>query len=178
MIQLIKWKWAGISFLFFVFMFWFINFAPMTMPELLKITNGETILDLHQKGYSPDEAYGVLERFGEAGRNYNLKVIIPVDFIFPLSYGLFYFIMLTLLFKPLLAGKSWLIGLVGVLACFTDWVENIFIMFLLLNYPQRLDGVASMASNLTLAKGMLIMLSMLLVLVGLVLLGVRKIRGK
>ncbi len=159
-----------ISFLLFMFMYYLINNSSFGLSKLLEITGGQSILDMEMmKGYSVDRAYEIFEALGETGRAFNLKYIIPLDFPFPLTYGLFYFMTITFLVKKQFEKmkKPWMFGLVGLLPALFDWLENIMVIQLLLNYPERLEGIVKMASLFTQFKSFFIMGSMILIIMGL-----------
>ncbi len=161
---------AIISFVLFMCMLFIINGSPFGLAKLVEITGGQSILDMEMmKGYSVERAYEILGALGEDGRAFNMKYIIPMDFPFPLAYGLFYFITLTLIMKNIRvsAKRPWLIGIVGLCAALFDWLENIMIINLLESYPERLVGIAKMASIFTQLKSLFIMTSMLLIILGL-----------
>ena len=163
-----------------MFMNFLINYSPYGLSKLVEITGGHSILDMEMQGYSVDKAYELLDALGEEGRAFNMKFIVPLDFPFPLSYGLFYFITLTLILKTIRSNikRPWLIGLVGVCATLLDWSENIMIINLLQNYPQRQNEIVKIASIFTQLKGLFIMISMFLIVVGLLVIIFRRFMPK
>lgn len=182
--DLISIKTALIAFIFFMGMFFLINGSFIGTAKLLEITGGHNILDMELRGYTAEKAYNILEALGEDGRAFNIKYIIPLDFPFPLSYGFFYFTVLSLVAKHLfIKMKSpWLFGLFGVAATFFDWAENVAIIQLLKHYPQQLKGIAATANLFTQLKSLFILSSVGLIFLGLMALLMRKIyfnvRGK
>ena len=169
-----------VSFVLFICMYFLINHSPFGVDKLVEITGGHGILDMEMGGYSADRAYEILEALGEEGRAFNMKYIVPLDFPFPLSYGLFYFMTLTLIMKNIRkrAKRPWIAGSIGLAAALFDWLENIMIINLLRNYPQRLDGVAKIASVLTQLKTLFLIISTLLVIVGLLFLMIKRLNRK
>lgn len=171
---------AIIALVLFMCMNFLINGSPYGLGKLIEITGGHSILDMELMGYSVDRAYEVLEALGEEGRAFNMKFIVPLDFAFPLTYGLFYFVTLTLIMKNIRKNikKPWLIGLVGVFATLFDYLENIMVINLLQSYPNRLDGVAKIASVFTQLKSLFIVLSMVVIIAGLLIIIIKKINLK
>lgn len=157
-------------FVFFMCMNLLINGSPYGLAKLVALTNGHSILDMEFGGYSVDRAYEILGALGAEGRNFAMKYIVPLDFPFPLSYGLFYFVTLTLLGKSILKNlkNPWLFGIVGAAAALFDWLENIMVIILLRNYPRRLAGVATTASVFTQLKALFIISSIVLIMAGLI----------
>lgn len=157
-----------------------INGKPYGTAQLLEITGGVNIPDVEMSGYSPQRAYDILTAQGEAGRAFYLRYIIPQDVLLPLLYALFYAITLTWLAQRLFLANHFLqgIGLVGLCAGLADWGENLCLLILLLNYPQRLDMLARIASIFTVVKTGLSLLSMGLILIGVIWLFAQTVRTK
>jgi hypothetical protein len=76
-------------FIIFVIILCIINGKGIGVAKLEQITNGVGILDM-EPGYSVEKAYKILDGQGIEGRSYYLKRILPMDFIFPLTYLFFY----------------------------------------------------------------------------------------
>jgi hypothetical protein len=150
-----------------------INFGPFGLTALQHQYPGATILDM-MFNYTPDQAYQNLALLGPQGVQQYLALHV-FDYLFPLTYAVFYFTALSLIGRSLLPAGSvfqqvrWL----GLLAGLTDILENLLILPILLNYPARLDGLARAASVATLIKTPLSMLCLLMVLVGGLVVGVR-----
>lgn len=173
----ISFKNVMISFLIFMLMYYLINFSPIGLVKLTVITGGHSILDMEMGGYSVNQAYDILEALGEEGRNFEMKYIVPLDFPFPLAYGSFYFLLISLLTKNIFKKmkRPWLIGLIGFCATLFDWLENVMIIQLLNNYPQRIEDVATLANIFTRLKSTFTMISMLLIVLGCIVLLVKRI---
>lgn len=134
-LQKATWKKALLGTLFFAAMFVLINASAWGVAGLLRITGGHTILDF-ARGYSADKAYAMLTALGEAGRAFYRTRILPIDFVFPLSYMLCYAGWTALLLKHVApkGRAAWLLA-VPVLAMACDWAENIGILAMLRGYP-------------------------------------------
>lgn len=160
--------------------YYMISFSDIGVAKLMEITGGQNILDLEMGGYSVEKAYDVLEGLGEEGRAFNLKYIIPIDLLFPITYGLFYFVTLTWLATGLFQRMKhpWLIGLIGWVAPVFDFFENWNIYRLLTHYPERLERVAQMADIWTRLKAVSVGISTILVVVGVIVLMVKRFKLK
>ncbi|PKM94900.1 MAG: hypothetical protein CVU84_08220 [Firmicutes bacterium HGW-Firmicutes-1] len=169
-----------ISFFVFMAMYYLISFSPIGLAKLTEITNGNSILDMEMGGYTVDQAYEILTALGEEGRGFEMKYIIPIDFPFPLAYGIFYFMLLSTLAKGIFSKmkKPWLIGLIGFGATIFDWLENAMIIQLLNNYPQQLQDVAKLANIFTRLKSTFITISMFLIVIGFVVFMVKRFLPK
>jgi hypothetical protein len=120
-----------------------INGKPLGIAQLQEITGGPTILDMTFTT-SPDQVYAVLLALGDAGRAFDLTRIVPLDLVFPFTYGLFLALGISWALSCLLPeGSPWfLLNLAPVLAAAADYCENAGVITLLLTYPARLDPVA------------------------------------
>ena len=120
-----------------------INGKPFGLAQLHEITGGATILDMTFTT-SPSQVYAVLDALGRSGRAFDLTHIVPLDLVFPFTYGLFLALGISWGLSRLLPeGSPWLLlNLAPVLAAAADYAENAGVITLLLTYPARLDFVA------------------------------------
>ncbi len=116
---------------------------PFGIAQLQVITGGPTILDMTFTT-NPPQVYAVLDALGEAGRAFDLTHIVPLDLIFPFTYGLFLALGISWALSRLLPeGSPWfLLNLAPVFAAVADYCENAGVITLLLTYPARLDPAA------------------------------------
>lgn len=120
-----------------------INGKPFGLAQLREITGGPTILDMTFTT-NPQQVYAVLDALGEAGRTFDLTRIVPLDLVFPFTYGLFLAIGISWALSRLLPDDSpwFLLNLAPVFAAAADYCENAGVITLLLTYPARLDPAA------------------------------------
>jgi hypothetical protein len=118
--------------------------------------------------YTPDQAFAMIEKYGEAGRDLYLKIELTADIIYPIIYTLFYGLLLSWLFQRGFKSESPMqkYNVMPVGAWFFDLLENIGIVSMLAMYPSQPAAMAS----LTMLFGSLKWLSFL-VTIGLVLYG-------
>ena len=83
---------------FFIVMLWLIDYSPIGLAGLLKVSGGVSILDFETR-YSADFAYDWLTRMGRAGRDFYLTKVMPLDIVYPPSLALFLFMWSSLLAK-------------------------------------------------------------------------------
>lgn len=120
-----------------------INGKPFGLARLHEITGGATILDMTFTT-GPESVYAVLSALGDAGRAFDLTHIVPLDLVFPFTYGLFLALGISWGLSRLLPeGSPWLLlNLAPVLAAAADYCKNAGVIALLLTFPARLDPVA------------------------------------
>ncbi|MBC7774922.1 MAG: hypothetical protein H7246_05730 [Phycisphaerae bacterium] len=99
-------------------------------------------------GFSPEEAWQALEALGPVGREHYRSAETIMDVFYPLTYGLFFSLLMLFLFQKAggrLARMRWLavLPLVGTLF---DWLENFGIVRLIDVFPARADGWAQFAA--------------------------------
>lgn len=158
---------AAIAFVIFILIFSVTHFAkfPGSVEYFKEITNDQPLLDLKPE-FSPDGVYERLEGFGDKGREAYLKLVPTIDLIFPISAFIF-FLMLGRLAaekhgQPLYARFYWTLPSIYLLM---DFLENTFIVLVLIKYPERLEGVASIIGFISVTKRVFMIASMGLPLV-------------
>lgn len=146
-------KKALLATLIFAGAFYVINLSSIGINGLLKITGGPNILDF-EHGYSVERAYTIFEQLGEKGRAFYSGRIIPVDFLFAISYMFFYSAWMSFFIKSIQRKGIYLkwILCVPVLNMLSDWIENINIILMLKQYPERLEKVCWIGSLATRLK--------------------------
>jgi hypothetical protein len=151
---------------------------PLGVAQLREYSGGVGTLD-GEFGYSPQHAYKILDSQGEKGRQVAL-VILGLDFLFLLTYMLFWPALLIIIYQKWLpASNGWQkIALAPVLAGIADCLENILIIIMITNYPGRFLGVATAANVMTISKWSLVGLSLVVTVVGAISIGIQYVSGK
>lgn len=89
--------------------------------------------------YSPQRAFDMIEKYGEAGRAIYLKIELTADIIYPIIYTLFYALLISWLFqrafKPDSPMQKWNVMPLG--AWFFDLLENVGIVSMVSMYPSQ-----------------------------------------
>jgi len=172
-VQKVIWKIALLfAFLFGVF-YLLINFSGFGVAGLLEVTGGASILDF-EFGFTYEKALAMLGALGADGRSFYLTKIIPLDFLFPLSYMLCYSSLIALLLKYTSLRKPGIYLLMfPVLGMLCDWTENIGIIVMLNSYPNLHEWVVSLTSTAGIIKAVL-SVGNLLIIAMLLLLALRK----
>jgi hypothetical protein len=130
-----------------------VNGDAVGVGKLKQMTNGVGIIGM-EPGYSVEKAYDILEKQGAQGRDYYLKRILPMDYIFGIAYSTFYFSVLLFLLKQLHNTNPLVnfIALAPILAVIFDYLENFAILRMLVSYPQKLVLTAQISDVFTLSK--------------------------
>ena len=133
------------------------------------VSGGTAILDLNF-GNSAAHINHTLAALGEAGRSAYLHVFLPIDACYAVIYAVFYACTLAFFLRRLplrrwqLSWARWIVVL-PVVAAACDWWENIAFAFMLSQFPALVHpALAASTTVATMAKFVLVYLSLLLVL--------------
>lgn len=131
---------------------------------ILDLGGGANLFD-DRGSYTPARAYTIISHYGQAGIHRYYGILVA-DIFFPITLGLFALLSLLWALKRIAPRRQWLYLLALVPPAYTlaDWMENLGIVTLLLNYPEPLPQVATLTNFLREIKGMLASSSLVLVL--------------
>ena len=120
--------------------------------------------------YTPEQAFEMMDRYGEAGRSVYLRIELTADIIYPIIYTLFFGLLLSWLFQRGFKQDSpmqkWNIMPVGSFVF--DLLENVGIVSMLTMYPSQPAIMAWITMLFGSLKWGFFVATMGLVLVGLV----------
>lgn len=153
----------------FLFFLWLVDYSPIGVAGLLKITGGANILD-YETRYTVEEGYRMLSNLGQEGRYFHLTKIMPVDIFFPFSLMLAGFCWMSYFLKKITKSNCSLrfLPLICILNMLLDWTENIGITAMLINYPRQLPFVCRTTGIISSAK-MCCVLAIIIIMTGLIL---------
>jgi hypothetical protein len=145
-------KWVAIFFILFMIIAYLNIGKPFGIEQLEEITGGVGALD--EMFYTPESAYEVLDKQGEAGRQFYQQLLLTTEIIFPFIYRMFNAVFIAFLFSRFLPPKSKLnyLCLAPIIGMIADYIENSLILTMLFNYPERLYAIANTASVITIIK--------------------------
>lgn len=122
-------------------------------------------------GYTPAYMAEVFNTYGEAGRHAYTTSLMTLDMLFPISYGIFFALLVRRVYKNLNVP----VGLVNAMIAMPlfswvlDWIENSTFIYLISIYPVQPLALAQFVSIVTLLKVSLYVLTTISLLIGLVL---------
>jgi len=126
----------------------FIAFSGFIMPsmeaDIKALSGGVGVMDL-EFFYSPEKALSMLSAYGPEGIRLYLFAQWTVDLVFPVIGG--FFVATCLLW---VGAKRW--WWLGVLLTTADWIENIFVTILLLQFPDFSPSIALVSCVFTCLK--------------------------
>ncbi|HLJ16094.1 MAG TPA: hypothetical protein VKV15_16470 [Bryobacteraceae bacterium] len=111
-------------------------------------------LDQMTRGYTPAQAFQVIDSYGVAGRRAYRFLLLTIDLVFPFLYGSFLFLSIRGASRRASISAAWANGLAafGYLATLCDWLENACFLFLIRDYPSQPTMVVNLASKFTVIK--------------------------
>ena len=126
----------------------------ITLARRLEISGGIPVFDMMPAGYDNQYALDLLSALGSEGRDYYLWRQIPLDFIYPALFGISFFLLATWLADktPAFQRILRLTAVVALAAGAFDYIENIFIILVIRNYPDLSELLVQAASVATLFK--------------------------
>ncbi len=147
---------TGRMILFFFVVFILFNLVVMRgiANQITHYSGGVGPIDLEITGYTPEEAFAMIEAYGKEGRAFYIWTELVADTAYPIVYGGF-LMLLTLALTPRIytEGSFWqklyLIPIAGVLM---DLSENVGIVLMLNSYPEQPVLIARAACAFTLLK--------------------------
>lgn len=135
---------------------------PGSLAHFREATGGQKILDMTASSSAAD-TYEKLSAMGETGRALYLRLILTIDIVFPLA--MLGFLLVSAWFAAQRAALPvWASGLVALPALLYfgfDLLENVSVLAMLVEYPNRLEGVASIIGDLTRGKRLSMMVAFL-----------------
>ncbi|MBN1978048.1 MAG: hypothetical protein JW918_11685 [Anaerolineae bacterium] len=121
-------------------------------PRLTRL-GGAAILDM-QIGYTPKDAYALLEGLGAEGRQAYAAMLLIGDTLFLISYSLLFAAVAAWLLARVAPPDHWAqkLSLIALVGGISDIAENLSILTMILAFPQRLDGIAWFSSLIKITK--------------------------
>jgi len=128
-----------------------------TIPGVQSYAPEMKVFDLLPGGYSYDYAIKLLSSLGDKGRDQYLYKQLPLDFIYPALFSISSCLLLAWLFSKRNNKDSRIFFLcfVPILAGIFDYLENVQIVVMILNYPDISKIQVAFSSAATLAKSTL-----------------------
>lgn len=127
----------------FLILGYLVNSRPFGIAQLKETTGGVGILDMEIL-YTHEQAYAQLAALGEAGREFYLTHIIPLDLLLPFFYAIAFSLIITwLLHRWLPVGSRWhRLNVVPLIGGFCDYMENSGVITMLVAWPAPLPDIA------------------------------------
>lgn len=161
----------------------YLVFAAGILPRVQKSmeagSGGTGPIDLRFT-YTPEEAYRMIESYGDKGRRSYALVESTLDVAYPMTYATLFALLLTLAYRHAVGPDHPLqrVRLLPYAVMLVDYGENVGIITMLLRYPTRYRLLAWLTCGFTIAKWLGFGVTLLLTLGGLVAAGFVKLTGR
>jgi len=159
--------WVIITYLIYAFILF------VSIPSVSKFTGGMSTFNMMPFGYSSEYVMKLLFTLGSEGRHAYLFHQIPLDLFFPFIFAFGNCLLIGFLLNKInsLKGKLMYLCLLPVFASWFDYLENIGVMTMLLNFPNVSEFVIQFTEFFSVTKSLLMnifffVLFVLFVLVG------------
>jgi len=132
----------------------YVFMLTVTIPAVMQYSGGLKILDMMPLGYDAAYVNTLFDTLGTAGREAYLYNQIPVDFLYPLLFGISSCLVLAYFFNKLGKADTSLIYLcfIPLFSGLFDYAENIGIISLLNRYPDQSTWMIPMTSFFSVLK--------------------------
>lgn len=135
------------------------------IPAIEATTEGIRCFDMQSTGYSYDTAMQFLALLSEEGRSIYLTQQLPLDFIYPIAYTVFFLLLIEKLTGASAKEQKWIaVYLPAILLPVSDYAENLCSIRLLTTADPARSFVA-VAGTITLIKSILMYAVFAIVLV-------------
>ncbi len=124
----------------------------LLFPIVESGTSGMRFFDMNTMGYSVKTCREFLSSLSVQGRGVALHIQLPLDFIYPVIYTVFFVAAISAL-----TGKKGKLNLLPFLLFITDYIENICSVKIL-NSSMPSDNIIEFASTVTIVKNVLMYL--------------------
>jgi len=157
-----------IIFLFVLTMTVYLTMLSYSIPAVAAYAPHLPIFDLSPTGYSFNYAYELLNELGTEGRELYLSTQLPLDFVYPGLFSITYTLLLIWIIAKTVNtnSKVYFSALIPFLAGVFDYIENIFIIKMILSFPELQVETVKMASTFTLLKSSFTMFFFVLLITG------------
>lgn len=156
----------------------YVFMLTVTIPKTIGFSNGMKLLDMMPTGYDLNYVNGLFSSLGEIGRKTYLTTQIPVDMIYPLLFGLTYFLLLAYFLKKLnkLNTPFIYLCLLPIIAAMADYLENFGIIAMLKSYPDLTENTVKITNSFSVLKSMFTTVFFIVLIIVLIVLGLKTIK--
>lgn len=148
----------------------------VSIPEVMSFSDGMKILDMLPVGYSAEYVNSLFTTLGAEGRNAYLFKQIPADMVYPLLFGISYCLILAYFLQKLgkLDGLPVYLCLLPLLAGAFDYIENIGIISMLVNYPDISNLSVTITSIFSISKSVTTTIYFIVLIITIIAFGINR----
>jgi hypothetical protein len=152
---------------------------PWANGELKSVSNGITEADL-PFSYSTEQIYKIFKSYGSQGREWNTLMQLTIYAVYPLINSILVSLLILKVYGKLALKDNFIkiLFLIPAVALLADYIENMCLVLMLVNYPYKLEMVSWLANVCTQAKWIFLLTSIALAIIGALLLLIKYIHFK
>ncbi len=152
----------------------------VTLPLLREMAGGMEPFDMLPTGYDADYAMSFIGSIGPEGRTFYLTRQIPLDLVYPGLFAITYSLIWVWLSKKInrVPGIFNFCAFLPVIVGLADYIENGFIIAMLMNFPNLPDPLVVAASTFTMIKAVSTSLYFIALLSLTVILGIQTVKHR
>lgn len=163
-------NWKTIALLAMLFLVFDIFILPAAASA-----SGESLPMLDTRfWYTPQQAYEAIAQYSPEARQTAITTHLTVDFVYPLVYGLLLSLLLLVVYRRAPAVQQSQLALFPWRAVFADLFENIGLVVMFAIYPSQFSLLAWLTTIFTALKWIQLGFSFLALLIGVLLLVLKK----
>jgi hypothetical protein len=153
----------------------YVFMLTITIPKTMGFSNGLKLLDMMPTGYSPEYVKTLFSTLGEEGRTVYLFNQIPIDMVYPGLFALSYSLLMGYFLRKLqkLDSAYFYLALFPLIAGVADYLENIGIVTMLLNFPEPSQLSMDLTNIFTIIKSLATTVFFMALILILVILGIK-----
>lgn len=144
----------------------------LLIPSIEAGTEGMRFFDMNSFGYSYESAETFLTTLSAQGKETALNIQLPLDFVYPVVYTLFFILLMRTLSK-----KRTVFEAIPAILFVSDYTENICTE-IMLRGDHLSSGLAGFASTVTIIKSMLMYITFLVLIIMLIRMIKNKVQKK
>lgn len=158
----------------------YVLMLAVTIPGTMAYASGLKLLDMLPQGYDAAYIQNLFCTLGEEGRYYYLYRQIPVDMIYPGLFGISYCLIMGYFLNKLQKLDSfWFyMCLLPIIAGVADYLENLGIINLLVNYPNLSSTIMSLTNAFSIIKSLTTSLFFIALIITMIALGIKTLKRK
>jgi hypothetical protein len=163
--------------LFVITMIVYITMLSYSIPLVSAFAPELPLFDLSPAGYSFAYANELLMALGAEGRTVYMTTQLPLDFMYPGLFSITYSLMLVWILGKLVCATSKVhyLALIPFLAGIFDYIENVYIIKMIVSFPDLQESTVEVGSLFTLLKSGFTTVFFILLTVGFLLLLKKKL---
>jgi hypothetical protein len=140
--------------LFSITMIVYLTILFYSIPKVVTFAPEMKLFDVSPSGYTTEYAISLLSAIGPEGRDLYLSLQLPLDFIYPGLFIIFYSLFFAWVLKKNygLESKVYYALYLPIIAGLFDYAENVLIILMLKAYPNLGSGLVTAASLNTIIK--------------------------